>query len=261
MAKPKGVTTTQFSSKKSKPKTSVFLCCFGSSHAKEPPTKGVDPITNTMKKKKKKTSAITSWFSWRRIRFNKNSAYKTVPLETSISDHAHYSKSRSKSTIQHKPQAPATNSPPPSQQAPVLPGTPYYTPTQTRHGTNAKNVEDTRQQGRASPADTKRQVRRVSSAMQTTAKKGQNAGRQGSYNPVVGMSVVVVTLVIMIFWGRICAILCTSVWLYCVPRLRKSGDGNDDGNPQTTKSKEVDLDSEEYKKKVIMEGLLGRNHR
>lgn len=90
--------------------------------------------------------------------------------------------------------------------------------------------------------------------MQTTVKKARNDG-------ILGMSVVVVTLVIMIFWGRLCAILCTSVWLYCAPRLGKIGGLNDDGNPKTTSSNEVDLDSEEYKKKVIMEGLLGRNHR
>lgn len=126
---------------------------------------------------------------------------------------------------------------------------------QTRHG--ASKVEDTRQQSRASPASAKRQARRLSSSMQaqTTPKKAQNA-----YDPVVGMSVLVVTLVIMLFWGRLCAILCISVWLYCTRRFRKN-----DEDLQRRKSKRVDLDldldSEEYKKKVIMEGLLGRNHR
>ncbi|XP_047150790.1 uncharacterized protein At5g23160-like [Vigna umbellata] len=90
--------------------------------------------------------------------------------------------------------------------------------------------------------------------LKTTRNKARNDG-------VFGMSVVVVTLVIMIFWGRLCAILCTSVWLYCAPRWGKIGGVNDDGNSKTTPSNEVDLDSEEYKKKVIMEGLLGRNHR
>ncbi|KHN29576.1 Hypothetical protein glysoja_005300 [Glycine soja] len=224
------------------------------------PTKGsYDPIISEMKKKKKKKkSTSTSWFSWRRIRLlKKSSAYQTVPLEASTSVHNHVPYSKSKSTFHHKPQAPTTN-PSLPQLAPVLPGTPYYTPTQTRHG--ASKVEDTRQQSRASPASAKRQAaRRLSSSMQaqTTPKKAQNA-----YDPVVGMSVLVVTLVIMLFWGRLCAILCTSAWLYCTPRFRKSGGYvNDDEDLQTTKSKEVDLDSEEYKKKVIMEGLLGRNHR
>ncbi|RDY08628.1 hypothetical protein CR513_07112, partial [Mucuna pruriens] len=242
-----------------KPKTSIFQCCFGSSLATESTTKGSDPISKMKKKKKKKKN---SWFSWLKIRFNKNSAYKTVPLEASISDQAHYSKSRSKSTIHHKSQAPATN-PLPPQPPPVLPGTPYYTPSQTRHGGNNNKVEDTRQQGRGSPAEAKRQARRLSSSVQRerTSKKAKNW--RSSYDPVVGMSVLVVTLVIMIFWGRLCAILCTSLCLYCTPRFRKIAAENDDGDPQTTKSNDVDLDldSEEYKKKVIMEGLLGRNHR
>lgn len=127
---------------------------------------------------------------------------------------------------------------------------------QTRHGLK-NDAEDTRQEGRSSPAQARRQARRLPSTAvgtQTTRKKTRNDG-------VFGMSVVVVTLVIMIFWGRLCAILCTSVWLYCAPRWGKIGGVNDDGNPKTTPSNEVDLDSDEYKKKVIMEGLLGRNHR
>nr|KYP69464.1 Uncharacterized protein At5g23160 family [Cajanus cajan] len=204
-----------------------------------------------MTKKKKKSS----WCSWPRIRFNKNSAYKTVPLEaSSVSHHAHYSKARSKSTLQNKPQPPVATHPPPP---PVLPATPYYTPTQTRHG--ASNVEE--RQGRGSPAEAKRQGRRVSSSVQSqrTSKKAKNA--RSSYDPVVGMSVLVVTLVIIIFWGRLCAILCTSLWLYCTPRFRNIGAVNDDDRPHTTKSNDGYFDSEEYKKKVIMEGLLERNHR
>ncbi|KAK7310254.1 hypothetical protein RJT34_07654 [Clitoria ternatea] len=251
MAKPK---TTKNSSKPHR--TSIFLCCFGSSLAMESSTiKGSDPISKQKKKKKH------SWFSWRKIvRINKNSTIKTVPLEPSISHQSHYSKSRSKSTL-HKSQAPATNSPPPLHPPPVHTVTPYYTPAQTTHG-GANNVEDTRQQGRASPSHAKRQGRRLSSSMQsqTTLNKAKNA--RNSYDPVVGMSVLAVTLVIMIFWGRLCAILCTSVWLYFVPRFRNSGVVNDSEDPhKTMKSKDVDMDSEEYKKKVIMEGLLERNHR
>lgn len=209
------------------------------------------------KKKRKKKSAFTSWFSWLRIRFNKKSSHKTVPFESSIASHhhAHDSKTKSKSTLPHKAQPPATTTPPPpAQPASVLPATPFYTPTQTRHGLK-HNAEDTRQQGGGSPAQAKLQARRPpSTAAKTTFKKGRNNG-------VVGMSVVAVTLVIMIFCGRLCAILCTSVWLYCAPHFRKTGGVNDDGNSKTTPSNDVDLDSEEYKKKVIMKGLLGRNHR
>ncbi|KAK7349018.1 hypothetical protein VNO80_23845 [Phaseolus coccineus] len=260
MAKSKASSTHQHPSK---PKTSLFLCCFGSSHALDSsPTKDSFPISDMKKKKKRKTkSTITSWFSWLRIRFNKKSSHKTVPFESSITSHHHAhdskTKSKSKSTLPHKAQPPATTSPPPpTQPASVLPATPFYTPTQTRHGVK-HNAEDTRQQGRGSPAQAKRPPRRLPSTAvqtQTTFKKGRNDG-------VVGMSVVAVTLVIMIFWGRLCAILCTSLWLYSAPRFQRIGGINDDGNPKTTPSNDVDLDSEEYKKQVIMKGLLGRNHR
>ncbi|XP_061337804.1 uncharacterized protein At5g23160 [Gastrolobium bilobum] len=234
------------STKYSKPKTSIFLCCFGSPLPKK---ENYDPIPKQKK---------TSWFSWTRIRFNKNSASKTVPLEASLSVKAHDYKLKSKSTPHHKHQSPASNPPPTAQQPSVLPVTPYHTPSQTRHGANS--VEDTRQQGRASPAQPKRQVRAVSSSMQknqTTSKRTR--GR--SNDTLVGMSVVVVTLVIMIFWGRFCAILCTSAWLYFIPRFRKSATVNDDDDPNTKSINDVDLDSKLHKKKVIMEGLLERNHR
>lgn len=130
---------------------------------------------------------------------------------------------------------------------------------QTRHGPNPNNniAEDHTREQRP-----KRQDRRLSSTIKTktTSKNLKNA--RSSYDSIVGMSVLVVTLVIMIFWGRFCAILCTSAWLYFIPRLRNNVVVNDDDIGPKVKSNDiVDLDSEEYKKKVIMEGLLGRNNR
>ncbi|XP_024019854.1 uncharacterized protein At5g23160 [Morus notabilis] len=76
------------------------------------------------------------------------------------------------------------------------------------------------------------------------------------FEPVVGMSIVLVTLVIMIVWGRLCAILCTSAWLYFVPRLSSAVDvGGVLGRPRG-----LDLGSEENKKKVVLDGFLERNN-
>lgn len=220
-------------------------------------------MSNPIPKKKK-----TSWFSWRWIRIKTKSTYKTVPLEASFTDVKTYSKARSKSssTLHHKSKIPLTDSPPLAPPSTVLPTTPYHSPTQTRHGPrNNAITEDTREQGRSTPTRPKRQERRLSLATQnqTTTKNRQNAG--GWYDPIVGMSVLVVTLVIMVFWGRFCAILCTSAWLYFIPRFRKRGVVNvNDEEEAKTKLKtdvDLDLDSEEYKKRVIMEGLLGRNNR
>ncbi|KAG6650718.1 uncharacterized protein LOC122313842 [Carya illinoinensis] len=68
----------------------------------------------------------------------------------------------------------------------------------------------------------------------------------------VGLSIVVVTLIIMLVWGRVCAILSTSAWLYFVPRLVEQ-------NPNS--HHDQDYDSDEHKKKVVFEGFLERNHR
>ncbi|KAM7487910.1 hypothetical protein LguiB_025394 [Lonicera macranthoides] len=84
----------------------------------------------------------------------------------------------------------------------------------------------------------------------------------GKYEPVVGMSIIMMTLIIMIVWGKLCAILCTCAWFYFLPRLKKSIDSNNvDVNNRTLKSGETDINSEEYKKKVVLEGLLRRSRR
>lgn len=246
--------------KNSKSKTSIFLCCFRSHIPNKPSTNDSSnvKVSNPIPKQKK-----SSWFSWRWIKMKMKSTSKTVPLEASFS---HYSKSRSKFlTLHHKSKKTLPTNPPPSipPSTVVLPGTPYYTPTQTRHGPIDDIItEDTHEQGRTTPTRPKRQERRLSSTTQnqTTIKNLKNV--RSSYDPIVGMSILGVTLVIMIFWGRFCAILCTSAWLYFIPRFRNSGVGNyeEDGAKIMSKN-DVDFDSEEYKKKVIMEGLLGRNNR
>ncbi|CAK7337987.1 unnamed protein product [Dovyalis caffra] len=77
------------------------------------------------------------------------------------------------------------------------------------------------------------------------------------FDPLVGMSIIVVTLMIMLLWGKLCAILCTSAWFYFVPRLRSE----DDTVKNDLRTRELNYDSEGYKKKVILEGFLGRNRR
>lgn len=105
---------------KTKTKTSIFLCCFGS-HL---PKKEKEPDDHITKQKRSR------WFSWLRIGMNTKSTSKTVPLEASFSNVKAYSKSRSKSSTL-KSKAQLTNPPPPPTQPPlVLPGTPYYTPSQ-----------------------------------------------------------------------------------------------------------------------------------
>ncbi|KAK1385405.1 hypothetical protein POM88_023140 [Heracleum sosnowskyi] len=81
-----------------------------------------------------------------------------------------------------------------------------------------------------------------------------DGGTQGKVDPIVGMSIMMGTLAIMLIWGKLCAILCTCAWLYMVPRLRiKESIRSNSGS--------LDFESVEYKKKVVLEGLLQRDRR
>lgn len=68
---------------RTKPRSSVFLCCFGFSREKEFSEKISDNII------KKKES--TGWFSWLRM---KNSAVKTVPIDNAEKTALHQSPSK-----------------------------------------------------------------------------------------------------------------------------------------------------------------------
>ncbi|KAI3713979.1 hypothetical protein L1987_72568 [Smallanthus sonchifolius] len=86
----------------------------------------------------------------------------------------------------------------------------------------------------------------------------------GEFDSISGMSVILVILVILVLWGKLCAILCTSSWFFIAPRLVAAGqrsavDSADKRPPGADNN--LDLESVEYKKKVILEGLLQRNHR
>ncbi|KAL4362008.1 hypothetical protein GQ457_04G005000 [Hibiscus cannabinus] len=76
-------------------------------------------------------------------------------------------------------------------------------------------------------------------------------------DPLMGLSIIMVTLVIMLLWGRLCAILCISVWFYFRPQISI----NDNNTKSITDSNDSNLNSEEYKKKIVLEGLLERNHK
>uniref|UniRef100_A0A5B7BPZ6 Uncharacterized protein n=1 Tax=Davidia involucrata TaxID=16924 RepID=A0A5B7BPZ6_DAVIN len=75
-----------------------------------------------------------------------------------------------------------------------------------------------------------------------------------SSNP--GLCLVLITLFVTILWGRVFAILFTSVWLYFLPgriNFDRPSENMAKASPETESSRD-------YKKRVIMEGLLGRNH-
>lgn len=70
------------------------------------------------------------------------------------------------------------------------------------------------------------------------------------------MCILLVCLVGLVFWGKVFAIAtCTSTWLLFAPAGRR---GHRLGRAESPVN-DVIVDSEEYKKRVIMGGLLERN--
>ncbi|XP_047331871.1 uncharacterized protein LOC124935484 [Impatiens glandulifera] len=101
-------------------------------------------------------------------------------------------------------------------------------------------------------------------------KEMKTAGRKknrGSYGG--GLYIAALTLVVMIVWGKICAIVLVSCFLYSFPLLRYSGDRKilSDQLERESKSNDVvddddDLEEDRMKKRqIVMNGFLQRNRR
>ncbi|CAN4090295.1 unnamed protein product [Withania somnifera] len=88
----------------------------------------------------------------------------------------------------------------------------------------------------------------------------QRLSSDNNFDSIIGMSILMVTLLIMLFWGKACAIVCTCVWFYFIPRLRPKNKAIV-ARKNGMVAGDVNVESEEYKKKVVLEGLLKRNHR
>eukprot|EP00268_Persea_americana_P030445 TRINITY_DN29459_c1_g1_i2.p1 TRINITY_DN29459_c1_g1~~TRINITY_DN29459_c1_g1_i2.p1 ORF type:complete len:312 (+),score=17.94 TRINITY_DN29459_c1_g1_i2:71-1006(+) len=82
----------------------------------------------------------------------------------------------------------------------------------------------------------------------------------GKLDTTVGISILIVTLAILLLWGRFCAVVCTSAWFYFISRLKTAGKSEKVVENQMDCGK-PDIESSEYKKQVVLEGLLERNHR
>ncbi|KAL0443472.1 UNVERIFIED_CONTAM: hypothetical protein Slati_2069900 [Sesamum latifolium] len=82
----------------------------------------------------------------------------------------------------------------------------------------------------------------------------KRVGSKCSYNIAAGMFVLLVCLVGLIFWGKVFAtVTCIVTWLFFAPSCESQGGGwSVNGSV---------VESEEYKKRVIMEGFLQRNRR
>ena len=66
-----------------------------------------------------------------------------------------------------------------------------------------------------------------------------------------GLFFMLLSLLVLVFWGKICCIFWTSTWLFIVPRWMVK-DGRVDSSLAAMRPSE-------FKKKVVMEGLLARD--
>ncbi|CAL9231267.1 unnamed protein product [Arabidopsis halleri] len=98
----------------------------------------------------------------------------------------------------------------------------------------------------------------------------RKGSRVAKLDPVIGISIIMLTLMIMLTWGRLCAILCTSTWCYILPRLKEAATAvavakrkrNGSGKSEEGLFPgDLDLNSQAYKKKVVLEGFLVRQRR
>lgn len=86
-----------------------------------------------------------------------------------------------------------------------------------------------------------------------------SARAAAALEPFVGVGVMVVILAILVFSGRAAAVvyLCCSLFILHLTRVMSTRPAAHD----EIASREVDMDSDEYKKRVILEGLLQRDGR
>ncbi|XVE66347.1 hypothetical protein DITRI_Ditri08aG0073100 [Diplodiscus trichospermus] len=277
------------------PRSNSFLCCFGFSGKKKPPEKTIR--TSSIRK----SSSLLSWPMFRlRVRKSRTKTVPVDNNEKAEDDCKSHTpkliKQRSDSKLSSKPQSP-TNHKPSRQNSKVdqpLPSSNQAArerPKETRlKGPdqkiilgNTKLLEPTRSGSSlpGSPNIKHKPQPKTHSKLSHTVSLPVIQGKQRVGNPrihgqtnlkelqrknkevvekmdtVMGMSILMVTLIMMLLWGRLCAILCTSAWFYFCRRFRATNYNNE----TTTNSKDLDLNSEEYKKKVVLEGLLQRNRR
>ncbi|GMJ13029.1 hypothetical protein like AT5G23160 [Hibiscus trionum] len=102
----------------------------------------------------------------------------------------------------------------------------------------------------STPGTSKHQEREVNEKREGIERSSSSSS--SSSNAVFWL---VISLAMTVFWGKICAILFASIWLYFLPRLQRPA-GVIENLESIKRSSEKT--SKDYKKKVIMEGLLQR---
>lgn len=129
--------------------------------------------------------------------------------------------------------------------------------------TSAGATDDNSVLSRTSSAGKSQTKKKKPAAAHSGVDSERNIDSTRNQDFTYGMSMLMVILIIMLLWGRLCAIVCTAAWFYFLPRIRKNQE------PETARrrndgrvSNDVHhFSSAESKKKVVLDGFLERNHR
>ncbi|CAI9761924.1 unnamed protein product [Fraxinus pennsylvanica] len=77
------------------------------------------------------------------------------------------------------------------------------------------------------------------------------------FGSLFGISILMAILGVLLLWGKLCAILCTAIWFYCIASFRAQQ--RIEFNMKKVSSKEFDESNEKkHKKKVVLQGFLER---
>ncbi|XP_039035032.1 uncharacterized protein At5g23160-like [Hibiscus syriacus] len=249
-------------------KTSHFLGCFGFSGMKNPPEK---PIKPSSRNKTRSPPCPMFCFTARKSRTKTvpvdNSDNKTVSAGESYTPSKPIKKkipSRQNSKTDQRQTASLEEGPEPNiltrnrrNSDPIrtgssLPSSPAVKSNPKTHP-NLSHTASLPVLDRGKRAENPRIHDRVNSKQI----RRKNNGAVKKFDTVTGLSIIMVILVMMLLWGRLCAILCASAWFYFYYRTAVK----DNDIKIITDADASDLNSEEYKKRIVLEGLLERNHK
>ncbi|XP_073316356.1 uncharacterized protein [Primulina huaijiensis] len=114
----------------------------------------------------------------------------------------------------------------------------------------------------ALPARPQRRLNKGKTAAAATGEGGNGdemTAATGKYDSMVGASMIALTLVVMLIWGKVCAILCSAAWVFFVHCFKQSNESFENKNVNVSSDHQIlVLDSHEYKKRVVLQGFLER---
>ncbi|KAA3482695.1 CDK5 and ABL1 enzyme substrate 2-like [Gossypium australe] len=120
----------------------------------------------------------------------------------------------------------------------------------------AEGVQGTVSKPNSVPNSTQKTSKHQEPEMKPKQEGIQKSCSSSSSSSSNAIFMLVISLAVTIFWGKICAILLTSIWLYFLPHHQQPA-GVIENLESITKSSEK-KSKDYYRKKVIMEGLLQR---